>query len=396
MTQGSSLSTLRSQVQVVTADDLLVQNPDAASPKRFVKTYFAGRSLRQQLLSTVLPLSLLPLLVGGLITYALTQSRTRTTINQSLQGQAILASETVNSNLNEQLAFAQVFVQNPLILEKARRDRTLTANLKLLQVPEETLESRFILRKQLATNPAFNDYLAQTAAVKQFAEIIITEANGFNVGYSSIPSDFVQAGEDWWEMAKNDGFWFSQPGYDASTLKVGLDFSHAIRDSNSNEFLGVVKFFVTALEFEQLNEYLASAGIQGSQQVQLLAPSSNYVLATFNKQGQEAALTPKSLSLVGGEVVGKLATAVTQAAQAEIAPNDLQQQLNSAFPVKNLTVSAVSAAGGAESLVATFSHQGRQYSLATVPRLNWVAIASMEVAEIRAAGRDSLVTLGLL
>ncbi|PSN76361.1 chemotaxis protein [filamentous cyanobacterium CCP4] len=396
MTQVPSLSNPRSQTSPVAATDSVVQNSGATASNRFAKTYFAGRSLRQQLLSTVLPLSLVPLLVGGLITYALTQGRTRATINQDLQGQALLASETVGVNLNEQIAFAQVFAQNPLILDKVRRDRALTANLNLLEVPEETLESQFILRKQLATNPTFNDYLAQTAAVKQFAEIIVTEANGLNVGYSSIPSDFVQAGEDWWEQAKVNGVWFGQPGYDASTFQVGIDFGQAIRDPNSNEFLGAIKFFITALEFEQLNEYLTNAGIQGSQQVQLLEPSSNYVLATFDEQGQEAALTPRSLNLVGGEVVGQLANAVTEATQAEVAPSDLQQQLNSAFPVRNLEVGVGIAAGGAENLVASFRYQGKQYSLATVPQLNWVAIASMDVAEIRAAGRDSLVTLGLL
>ncbi|MBE9159447.1 GAF domain-containing protein [Nodosilinea sp. LEGE 06152] len=397
MTQVPSLSKSnpRGQTPTVTATDLLVQNPSAAPSNRFAKTYFAGRSLRQQLLSTVLPLSLLPLLVGGLITYALTQSRTRATINQALQGQALLASETVGINMSEQIAFAQVFAQNPLILDKVRRDRALTANLKLQQVPKETLESQFILRKQLATNPVFNDYLAQTAAVKQFAEVIVTEANGLNVGYSSIPSNFVQAGEDWWERAKSDGFWFGQPGYDASTFRVGIDFSHAIRDPSSNEFLGAVKFFITALEFEQLSEYLTNAGIQGSQQVQLLEPSSNYVLATFNEKGQEVALTPRSLNLTGNEVVRELANAMTQAVQAETAPNDLQRQLSSAFPVRNLAVSTA-IAGGLENLVATFTYQGKQYSLATVPRLNWVAIASMDVAEIRAAGRDNLITLGLL
>ncbi|MBD2110954.1 MULTISPECIES: methyl-accepting chemotaxis protein [Cyanophyceae] len=398
MTQVPSLSHPRQQPLTVEANSVGGANFGKAQPQNAIRQYFAGRSLRQQLLSTVLPLSLLPLLIGGLITYALTQGRTRATITQDLQGQAVLTSENVGLNLLEQTAFAQVFAQNPLILDKVRRDRRLTANLKLLQKPEATLETQFIVTKQLATNPAFNDYLSQTVEIKQFAEIIVTEANGLNVGYNSIPGDFVQAGEDWWERAKSDGFWFGQPGYDASTLQVGLDFSQAIRDPNSNEFLGAVKFFINtaALEFEQLNEYLVNAGIQGSQQVQLLEPSSNYVLATFSEQGQEAALTPRSLNLVGGEVVSKLATAITQAAQAEVAPNDLQQQLNSAFPVRNLEVSAVSTADSAESLVANFSYQGKQYSLATVPRLNWVAIASMDIAEIRAAGRENLITLGLL
>ncbi|MFQ4139214.1 methyl-accepting chemotaxis protein [Nodosilinea sp. PGN35] len=398
MTQVPSLSHPRPQPLTVEANSVGATHSGSTPSQDLIRQYFAGRSLRQQLLSTVLPLSLLPLLLGGLITYALTQGRTRATITQDLQGQALLASETVSGNLNQQIAFAQIFAQNPLILDKVRRDRTLASNLNLLQVPEATLESRFIATKQLATNPVFNRYLAQTAEVKKFAEIIVTEANGLNVGYSNIPSDFVQAGEDWWELAKSNGFWFSQPGYDASTFRVGIDFSHAIRDPNSNEFLGVVKFFITALEFEQLNEYLANAGIQGSQQVQLLEPRSNYVLATFNEQGQAAALTPRSLNLVGGDVVGSLATALIDAAQSEptVASNDLQQQLRSDFPVGNLEISTASSGQGQDSLVATFTYQGKQYSLATVPQVNWVAIASMDTAEIRAAGRDNLITLGLL
>ncbi|TVQ08999.1 MAG: GAF domain-containing protein [Leptolyngbya sp. DLM2.Bin27] len=396
MTQVPSLASLRQRSQ----EGLLVQNPGTVVPREpRAKSYFAGRSLRQQLLATVLPLSLLPLLVGGVTTYALTQGRTRATLTQDLQGQALLASETVNGNIVDQLAFAQVFVQNPLVLDKVRRDRTLADSLNLIQVPEATLESRFIVPKQLAPNPLFNNYLAQTADIKQFAEIIVTEANGFNVGYSSLPSDFVQAGEDWWELAKREGFWFSQPGYDASTFRVGIDFSYAIRDPQSDEFLGVAKFFITALEFEQLNEYLANAGIQGSQQVQLLAASSRYVLAAFNEQGQQTALTPKSLALTGGDVVGDIAVWVSEAAQAEprLAPGELQQQLSAAFPVRNVQVSAMSRSGGeAESLVAGFTYQGKQYSLATVSQLGWVAIASMDTAEIRAAGRDNLVTLGLL
>lgn len=396
MDQVPSLSPAQPRPQVVEAEPITSRR--ALPGKAVVTSAFAGRSLRQQLLTTVLPLSLLPLFVGGVITYALTQGRTRATINQDLQGQALLTSETVSGNIAEQIAFAEIFAQNPLILDKVRRDRTLANRLNLLDVPEATLESRFIVPKQLATNPVFNDYLAQTAAIKRFAEIIVTEANGFNVGYSSLPAEFVQAGENWWEIAKREGLWFSEPGYDASTFRVGIDFGYALRDVQSNEFLGAVKFFITALEFEQLNEYLANAGIQGSQQVQLLEPQSNYVLANFNEQGQEAALTPRSLNLVGGEVVGGLAAAMVTAIQAEtpMAPDDLQQQLRSNFPVRNLAVSATGSTEDRASLVATFTHQGKQYALATVPRVGWVAIASMDIAEIRAAGRDNLVTLGLL
>ncbi|NJL45926.1 MAG: hypothetical protein HC922_09905 [Leptolyngbyaceae cyanobacterium SM2_3_12] len=300
MTQVPSLSQLPQEFDPAgfeTSRSALIVPSSKAEPR--FKSLFSGWSLRQQLLVTVLPLALAPLALSGLVNYALTQNRTRSNINQALQGQALLASETISGNLAEEVAFAQIFAQNPLILDKVRRDRGLAERENLPQIPEETLEPRFILTKQLATNPAFNDYLSQTAAIKNFAEIIVTEANGLNVGYSALPSDFVQKGEAWWEEARNNNVWFGDPGYDASTFQVGINFSQAIRDPNSNEFLGAIKFSVTAFEFNQLNDYLANAGIQGSQQVQLLDASSRYVLATFTAAGQEIALTPKSLNLVG-------------------------------------------------------------------------------------------------
>ena len=398
MTHVPSLFKLPKRAPSAEAQGRVEPNPGATLPSSgLIKTYLTGRTLRQQLLSTVLPLSLLPLVMGGLITYGLTQGRTRTAVNQDLQGQARLASEVITSNLVEQLVFAQTFTQNPLILDKVRRDRTLVADLNLMDIPEADLENRFNASRQLAPNEVFNDYLAQAAATKQFAEIIVTEANGLNVGYNSIPSDFVQAGEDWWDLAKRDGFWFGPAVYNDSARRVGIDFSHAIRDPKSNEFLGVTKFLITDLQFDLLNDYLVNAGLQGSQQVQLLDPNSNFVLTNFTEQGKEEALAAQSLDLVGGQVITDLATAVVTAALTEPPPaaQDLQQQLRSAFPVRNLEVSTITVTGS-EIFVVAFTHQDKQYSLTQLPKLNWVAIASMDVAEIRAAGLNDLLILGLL
>ncbi|NJL48999.1 MAG: GAF domain-containing protein [Leptolyngbyaceae cyanobacterium SM2_5_2] len=345
----------------------------------------------------MLPLALTPLVIEGVIAYGLAQQRNRVEVGQELQGQALLASETVIENLTESIVFAQVFSDNPLVLDKVKRDRKTAEEQRLVQVPTETLEARFMLTKQLAPNPAFNAYLSQVAESKKFAEIIVTEANGLNVGYSSIPSDFVQRDDSWWEQAKNQERWFSAPTYDESTFRVGVNFSHAIRDPKTDQFLGVAKFFITALEFEQINAYLANAGLQGSQQVQLLDPGSRYVLANFNEQGQEAALTPRSLDLSGGDVVANLSARLIEAMQTEPRPEDaaLQQQLRSEFSVRNLEVITASLPGGDDGLVATFIYDGKHYALATVPQINWVAVASINNSEIRAAGRENILLLGL-
>lgn len=395
MTQVPSLSQSSSAAAELELAGVKPQIPasETAGPARLL-----GRPLRQQLLLAVLPLVLVPLALEGLITYMLSQNRTGQEADRALQGQSLVASEAINQNFQQQIQFAQVFGQNPLLLEKVRQGSKVAANDGLSQMAAENLETRFILNKTLQPNRAFNRYMAQTAAIEDFAEVIVTEANGLNVGYSQLPSSFVQANDDWWQQAKQNTVFISDPTYDDSTFRVGIDLAHAIRDPDSGKFLGVLKLFVTALEFEELNEYLANAGIRGTQQVQLLDTSANYVFASYNSQGEEAALTPRSLELTGGSVVKDLATRLIAAKTAAERPSDeaLTQELRAALPLRDLEVSSTKTAGGQDLLVASFSAGGKRYAVSTVASLDWVAIASMDQAEIRAAGRESLAVFGLL
>ncbi|NJL45656.1 MAG: hypothetical protein HC922_07850 [Leptolyngbyaceae cyanobacterium SM2_3_12] len=288
----------------------------------------------------MLPLALIPLVIGGITNYSINQKRARTESSQALQNQALLARGAVTNSLDKEISFAQVFVKNPLILDKVRRDRALAATEGLSDIPEESLEARFTNSRQLAPNPAFNSYLEQAATLRNFAEIIVTEAGGFNVGYSAVPSDFVQAGEAWWEGAKSKNVWFGDPAYDDSTGQSGVDFSQAIRDPNNNEFLGVVKFFITDLNFGQLSQYLADAGLQGSQRVQLLAPQAQSVLANFSDQGAELAQTPDSLDLIGGDTINEIAQRMAQVSQENQPLNalELQNQWQRDLPIQNLRI----------------------------------------------------------
>ncbi|MBD2257757.1 methyl-accepting chemotaxis protein [Pseudanabaena sp. FACHB-2040] len=332
----------------------------------------------------------------------LTQSRTRAEVATALQGQALLASETVSQTIVDEFRAAQLFSENPVILEKVRQGSRIAAADKLDQAAIEDLERQFILNKQIEPNAALNKYLARAAGTQNVAEIIVAEANGLNVAYSSFPSDFVQKDEDWWNQAKEQTIWMGDPSYDEVTFSVGFNLSRAILDPNNGKFLGVTKLFVTALKFEQLNDYLANAGIQGSQQVQLLDTSANYVLVNFSAQGEEIALTPRSLTLNGEDVVKDIAVQLVGAktAQEQLSNEDLQRQLRSDFPVRNLEISSTrvgrNGEDAEETLIAAFVYQGKRYVLSTVPQLDWVTVASMNISEIRATGQGNLVVLGLL
>lgn len=362
----------------------------------------SGRNLRQQLLSTVLPLALLPLAVEGLVSYSLTESRTTATVATDLKGKSLLVSETVNQDLVDEFKFADIFTRNPLVQEKLKQGNKIALAEKLTEVPIDKLEARFILDKQIETNQALNQFAAQAAEIEDFGEILFTDANGFNVGSSQLSADFVQKGEDWWEGAKAAGSWIGDPTYDDSVFEVGVNLSQTITDSKSGKFLGVIKLFVPVTEFGEVNDYLTNAGIGGSQQVQVLDTSANYVLVNFSPKGQALALTPKSLNLAGGDVVAGLSSKLVEAYRLDQKPSDeaVKKQLSSAFKVKNLEVTSVTKLNRdntkTQILTAAFDYKGKKYTVSTMPDLDWVAVASMDLSEVRAAGRQNLVLFGLL
>jgi methyl-accepting chemotaxis protein PixJ len=362
----------------------------------------SARNLKQQLLSTVLPLTLIPLTIGGMVSYTLVDRRTQTAIANSLRGQAVLASETVHQTIQQDQRVIEALSKNPLLLEKAKQGARFAQANRLSQIPEATLEARYILNKQIEPNQALNRYLAQVAAVEDFAEIIVTDANGYNVAYSSLTSDFVQAGEDWWEQAKIDGSWMGDPSYDDVNFNLGFDLSRPVIDPSNGDFLGVIKLFVKSSEFEILNSYLEKADIQGSQQVQLLDTSANFVIARFDVNGQETALTLQSLQLAGGDVVSQLSRQLVASYQSEERPANeaIRRALNDAFPVRNLSIRSANPTPETDwvstLLTANFDYDGKKYTVSVVPSLDWVSVASMDLSEVRAAGRQNLLVFSLL
>lgn len=360
-----------------------------------------GWGLRWQLLATVLPLALLPLTTVGIGSYLLTQKRATNSIAQVLKGQSLLVSKAATQRIVDQITFAEVFSQIPTVLDQVRRgsEQAETDNLAELTIPE--LDARFKGNNLLAPNSTLNDLLVRTAKSEGLAEIIVSEQNGFTVGYNAITTDFVQSDEDWWKQGKAQAYWISEPEYSETTGEVGINLSHAIRDPAKNDFLGVLKTFVTALQFETVNGYLRDAGIRGSQEVQLLDTSAQFVLTTFNEQGETVAQSQSEpLSITGGTVIGDIATRVVEANRnrEELNRETLRSQLQSSYAIKNVEVAAAGNVDGSNSngLLVAFDYEGKKYVLSPLEGVDWVAIASMNLAEINAAGRQSLLFFGLL
>ena len=75
-----------------------------------------------------------------------------------------------------------------------------------------------------------------------FSEIFITNQYGVIIGSTDRTSDYMQAGEEWYDgaISEKSNAWIGQPEYDESSKAYSIDIASAIRDENGN-IIGVIK-----------------------------------------------------------------------------------------------------------------------------------------------------------
>ncbi len=356
-------------------------------------------TLGRQLLTTVLPLALAPLAVASVTGYTITQNRSQTQVNSALEGQALLvgegASQAVADNLNVMAGVAT----SPLIANSTSSATDIVEAENLIERPVDVLEVEFSNTKLVRPEQALNSYLERLTATQGFAAMVLTERNGLNVAYSNIPTGFVQYRDTWWQQGKARTQWVSDPQFDESSQTFGLALAQRIDDASTGEFLGVLNAFVSSQSFEFLSAYLQNAGISGSQQVQLLDVGSGAAIATYTADGLAIPESSNdALVVTGGRTVTEIAAQLIEAVRSTQAPSveEFETTLRAAYPVDDLRVSQATETEAGQGLLITFRFEGKQYTMSTVPQLDWVAIASMNISEIRAAGRDLLSIFSLI
>ncbi len=345
-----------------------------------------GTTLRLRLLQTVLPVVLIPLMLAGIAGYRVVEQRTEDRIQEQLENQALLTSEGTTAVLDDLLDLPRSIATNPLVINEAEAGRQQAEEEGLAQVPIADLEERFAATKLLRPHHRLNEYLKQTIETAEISEISITESHGFNVAYSEPTTDFVQNDEDWWKNGKQNGLWIGAPDFDYAAKGFTIELGQAIQDPATGDFVGVVRAVLPARKFSLLAQYLKRTGISNSQRVQLVDGTELKVIDTFSPQGFR-----KSREIIGGKPVEQVVSTLVKAIQAGEEPHQILQALRANDAVKDLSI----AFSDKTATVASFSAGDRQYKVATIPQTQWLAISSMDEAEISAAGRDSLIFFAL-
>lgn len=93
----------------------------------------------------------------------------------------------------------------------------------------------------------FIEFYEKKYGYKVFAEVFLTSRYGANVAQTGRTSDYRQDDEEWWQGAREKGFFVGDVYYDESAGTYGIEIGVRINDEKGN-FIGVVKAVVAAEE----------------------------------------------------------------------------------------------------------------------------------------------------
>ncbi len=213
-------------------------------------------TLRRRLLITILPTVLIPLGIASEIAVQRLSADRKQDIFEDTEKTIVETSSLTKQFLEQAFKISDVLASSPSVVESLRSGAEKVNTLGLLEQPIEIVEQEFASDKLLSPNPSLNNYLTTIAKANDLAEIILTERNGYNVGYNLPTSDFVQRDEKWWQVGEKQGATILEPEFDESTQMAILELVNAVKNPQTKELLGVTKIGVS---LNKLDEKLASA-----------------------------------------------------------------------------------------------------------------------------------------
>ena len=348
-------------------------------------------TLRQRLLTFILPTALIPLVIASVTGAIIVQRRAETEAYSQLENQVLLTTNAFESFLQNTLKLNNIVVSNPSSIEALQLARQKTQEENLSLVPIEVLENRFQADKLLIVNNDFNNYLKYIVENNDVTEIILTENNGFNVAYSSVTSDFVQRDEFWWQSALKKGITIEEPELDRSTNTEVIAISQEIKHPDSGIFLGVIK---TTTSINSVRNQLSSNlgdSLEKSQIIQIIETVSDEIITTLNSSGYDSEMT----TIVGGETISGIAEIVVSSVNTNRSLSEIKQFIREEYQLSDFTLKEKESLAGVLALI-KFEYQDRIYYISTIPNTQLAAISSVSISDIQQLGKDLSQTFTLI
>ncbi len=217
----------------------------------FTPTHWKIRSKVMALVITVVLLSAIGLTAFTYVAISRSSIQTKGEALIELSHQTL---ERAADIISSQVDNLQTLALSPSVIEAVKtanrayqgRDQAqLNAEIAELdqgwQAESPTLEP---LVAQIAANPVSDQFRAFVQTFPDQVEVFATDIQGVNVAMTDRTGDYLQADEEWWQQAFNNGQganFISQVEYDDSTKTWAVDIGVPIRAETGGEVIGVLR-----------------------------------------------------------------------------------------------------------------------------------------------------------
>lgn len=149
----------------------------------------------------------------------------------------------VDAALSERVRQAQFIAASPEVISAARAGGERSRALGIVHTPIAELEKRFNAERSLQVEPSTRYYLRAMLPRLGAAEMLLTDANGYNAVTTGLSSDFVQSDEEWWQAAWRNGMSPADAAYDSSAHQTVVSLAAIV--SSDTVPVGVIKLAFT-------------------------------------------------------------------------------------------------------------------------------------------------------
>jgi methyl-accepting chemotaxis protein len=165
----------------------------------------------------------------------------RASVDRELSDAVARAALRVDRYLGEHERLISVLASSPSVVDAARIATERSRREGLPGRPVAEVEARFDERRSLDVDSRLRSYLRQLRSAADIAEIILTDAHGFNAVTTGRTSDFVQFDEEWWQRSMRDRVVTSEASFDSSARIVSISMTGVVRENAEAPPLGVLK-----------------------------------------------------------------------------------------------------------------------------------------------------------
>jgi PAS domain S-box-containing protein len=199
----------------------------------------------------------------------------------------------INRKIQRRIEDIQALATNHMIKDLSARSNVLFEKMSnpcdyIVQVDNEwnsTGNESTPLMVELNNNPisirlqTLRTFYQNKYGFPVFSEIFVTNKFGANVAQSNKTTDYNQADEDWWQIARQDGVYTSDVEFDESSRTSSITLASRIEDTNG-KFLGVIKGILNIQEtINIINEAKNSANYR-TVQLYLLDKNGKTIYST--------------------------------------------------------------------------------------------------------------------